>query len=110
MRHNMSNKCDCPEGSSIVGCPVCGIGKLLQRESPKQAKILPGFLKLNALHVIEGEFIAETNCADYSAYRSLPVAIEVQGKVLGKTGWNSDTGIACYKEKVLLGRLVDIKA
>jgi len=78
------------------------------------AKVLPGFLKLNTLEVIEGEFVAETNCADYQVYCNLPTAIEIPGTsnkvVLGKAGWNSDTGIACYKEKVLLGRLIDIRA
>ena len=74
------------------------------------AKILPGFLKLNATHVIEGEFIAETDCHDYEEYRSLPAAIEVQGKLLGKAGWSSDRNYACYKQRVMLGRIVDLKA
>jgi len=100
------SQCDCDHRSFIVGCPIHG----LFRNNPPTAKVLPGFLRLNSTQVIEGEFVAETNCADYDAWRALPVAIEVQGKVLGKAGWNSDTGIACYKEKVLLGRLVDIKA
>lgn len=81
-----------------------------ERRSAPLAKVLPGFLKLNTTEVIEGEFVAETNCADYQVYCNLPVAIEVQGKILGKAGWSSDSGIACYKEKVLLGRLVDLKA
>jgi len=75
-----------------------------------QAKILPGFLKLDILHSIEGEFVAETTCHDYDEYRSLPMVIEVQGKILGKTGWSSDRNYACYKERVLLGRMIDIKA
>jgi hypothetical protein len=74
------------------------------------AKVLPGFLKLNMVEIIEGEFVAETDCQDYDEFRSLPAAIEVQGKILGKTGWSSDRNYACYKEKVLLGRLVDVKA
>lgn len=75
-----------------------------------QAKILPGFLKINALHVIEGEFVAETDCEDYQAYKSLPAAIEVDGRIMGKTGWNSDRGYAYYKTGVKLGKLIDLKA
>lgn len=75
-----------------------------------QAKILPGFLKINTFEIIEGEFIAETDCADFDQYKSLPMVIEVQGKILGKTGWNSDRGYAAYKERVLLGRMIDLKA
>lgn len=79
-------------------------------ESPALAKVLPGFLKLNAVHYIEGEFVAETDCQDYEEFRSLPAAIQVEGKTLGKAGWSSDRHYACYNEKVLLGRLVDLKA
>jgi len=74
------------------------------------AKVRPEFLKLNVTHVIEGEFVAETDCEDYDAYRSLPAVIEVEGKLLGKTGWSSDRHYACYKERVMLGKMVDIKA
>lgn len=78
------------------------------------AKVLPGFLKLNTVQVIEAEFVAETDCADYEAFCSLPAAIEIPGTVhkiiLGKTGWSSDRGIACYKEGVTLGKMVDLKA
>lgn len=74
------------------------------------AKIKPEYLKLTATHIIEGEFVAETDCHDYDEFRSLPAVIEVEGKLLGKTGWSSDRNYACYKQGVTLGRMVDIKA
>lgn len=80
-------------------------------ESPAPlAKVLPGFLKLNSTNYIEGEFVAETDCEDYEAFKALPSAIEVNGKVLGKSGWSSDRHYACYSERVKLGRMVDLKA
>jgi len=60
---------------------------------------------LNWYH-IDGAVVVITDCADYDAYRALPDAIEVEGHLLGKTGWNSDRGTACFKSGVLLARKV----
>lgn len=38
-----------------------------------------------------------TTCGDYDYYASLPCVIEFEGRLFGKTGWNSDTNNACYK-------------
>lgn len=46
----------------------------------------------------DGDFLAEVACPDYDAFRALPAAILFLGRTLGRTGWNSDTGRACYKE------------
>lgn len=47
---------------------------------------------------IEGEQGFETPCVDYLAWCGLPAAATIDGSVYyAKTGWNSDTGRACYK-------------
>ena len=48
-------------------------------------------------HFIAGDRIVETTCRDYDHYCTLPEAVTYNGMVYGKTGWSSDTGMACYK-------------
>jgi hypothetical protein len=67
-------------------------------------------VRIQAIQVVESQTIATVTCHDYDEYRVLPDAIEVQGQVLGKTGWSSDKCYACYKSGVLLGTIVDLKA
>ena len=65
-----------------------------------EAKPIKGYVVLS-MYLIEGETIAILSCNDYDRYASLPEVIEVQGKRLGKAGWNSDTGTVCYKSRFL---------
>lgn len=66
-------------------------------------KPLP-MVRINFLQKIEGETVAEVSCRDYDEFVALPDAIEVEGNILGKTGWSSDRNYACYKSGVLLGK------
>ena len=58
-------------------------------------------------YIIEGEFVCVVACEDYEVYKRLPSAIEVNKRLLGKAGWNSDKGYCCYKENVVLGKIID---
>ena len=42
-------------------------------------------------------FCFETSCSDYEHYSTLPDAVEMEGRVHVKTGWNSDRCRAFYK-------------
>ena len=55
------------------------------------------YVKVQFCCLLSGEYIIETSCADYDEYAALPDAIEYDGLLLGKTGWNSDLCKACYK-------------
>jgi hypothetical protein len=72
-----------------------------------EAKVLRGYLRITAFYSLECEWCAETEVEDYSDFKQLPSAIEVQGIRLGKAGWNSDVGLAYYKQGVLLGTKLD---
>jgi hypothetical protein len=54
---------------------------------------------LVAIQIIEQDGItwASTNCRDYDVFAALPQTVMLNGKRLGKSGWNSDRGIAYYK-------------
>ncbi len=39
----------------------------------------------------------EVACYDYDDFRKLPAGLSYEGKIFGKTGWNSDHGRAYYK-------------
>lgn len=71
-----------------------------------QAKPRTDMLSLTAVYHHEGVTIAETRCQDYDDFRTLPRAIEVEGKVLGLMSWNSDRFSACYKSTAILGRIL----
>gem|GEM_PF-4522758 len=61
-------------------------------------------VRVNFLQTIDGQVVAEVDCDGYDSFVALPDAIEVEGNVLGKTGWSSDRNYACYKSGVLLGK------
>ena len=42
------------------------------------------------------------DCADYDAYKSLPVGVSFDGTMYGLTGWNSDRGHGYYREGAAL--------
>lgn len=49
----------------------------------------------------DGVCVLETPCADYEEYRTLPrvVYITLYGRsIFGLTGWNSDHGVAYYRD------------
>ena len=71
-----------------------------------EAKIVKNTLLLQSVQAIGRDSIAMVDCLDYEAYRKLPEVIEYQGKMLGKTGWNSDSGYACYKTGVALAKVL----
>lgn len=52
----------------------------------------------------DGEAYIHIDCRDYSAFTALPDGMEFDGKTYGKTGWNSDTGLAYYKAGAPLAR------
>jgi hypothetical protein len=72
-----------------------------------QAKAL-AMIRIQQVYTIEKQIIAEVTCHDYDEYRSLPDAIELDNKIMGKTGWSSDKCYACYKTGVLLGKIIDV--
>jgi len=49
--------------------------------------------------VVDGVGVLVTSCRDYDEYSQLPQVVRYEGEVLGKTGWNSDRGIAYYQTK-----------
>ena len=70
------------------------------------AKVLSDYISLTSVYCHEGVTIAELPCQDYEAFRALPSAIEVDGKVLGRMSWNSDKFYAVYKTSALIGRVL----
>jgi hypothetical protein len=61
------------------------------------AQVVPDAIVILTYHILPGEIILETSCPDYETFKRLPQAVSFDGQVCGKTGWNSDRGIACYK-------------
>lgn len=49
---------------------------------------------------VDGVTYVITDCQDYDAYKALPNAVEFNGMILGKSGWNSDKSIACFQSNV----------
>ena len=71
-----------------------------------EAKVEKDYINVLRHGVIEGELVIEVNCDDYDHFRSLPAAVTFQNVLLGKTGWNSDRGYACYKQGAPLAKAV----
>lgn len=62
-----------------------------------EAKRVVGTIIVLAHFDIDGEKILETNCEDYDRFCYIPDVVNFEGRIYCKTGWNSDTGRACYK-------------
>jgi len=48
----------------------------------------------------------EVDCVDYEHYSKLPRLVRKNGVMFGLTGWNSDRGIACYKDRVITAKAI----
>ena len=66
------------------------------------AEEVPRAIVITAFYILEGQYVLETACADFDAYRALPSVVEYQGRRCGKTGWSSDRNYACYRSGVLI--------
>jgi hypothetical protein len=66
-------------------------------------KVLKDQISILAVEKFGELTVASTTCNDFNAYLDLPDAIEVEGKVLGKTGWNSDRSVAYFRSDAKLG-------
>ena len=69
-----------------------------------KATALKNTVVLNSIHMIGGESVFQTVCRDFEMFCQLPEVIEYNGIVAGKTGWNSDTGFACYRSRLNFAR------
>ena len=70
------------------------------------AKVREEFIVILSIENFRGLTVATTPCQDFNMYLDLPDAIEVSGKVLGKTGWNSDKNLAYFRDDARLGKVV----
>jgi hypothetical protein len=64
------------------------------------------YLRIQTFMQVEGKWVASVDCDDYDHYKSLPHAMEVNGILVGKTGWSSDREAAYYQQGALLGKVV----
>ena len=71
-----------------------------------QAKARYDYVAIKAQYEFEGKLIIEVACLDYDTFKALPNAVEVNGRLLSKLSWNSDTFYACYKTGGLLAKVV----
>lgn len=65
----------------------------------------PGYLLVLQVQTIEGNVCAMVNCRDYDHYSFLPEVVSHHGRLLGKTGWNSDTQRAHYQSNAPMVRI-----
>lgn len=61
-----------------------------------QAKAVKG-IRVLYHDTFEGTLCLVCNCADFDCFKALPDVVEFQGKLCGKTGWNSDKGCAYFQ-------------
>jgi hypothetical protein len=61
------------------------------------------FIKIDSFQQIEGEYIATASCFSFDEYKAFPNVIDIQGRIMVKTGWNSDTNYVCFKSNCLIG-------
>lgn len=65
-----------------------------------------GYLQVLQGGFVEDNFCIMVQCDDYDHFKRLPAAVSFNGKLLGKTGWNSDTHRCHYQENAQLAKEV----
>jgi len=58
---------------------------------------IKGIISVTSHYSLGGCFFLETQCHDYDEYTRIPSAVSFDGRQYGKTGWNSDRGVAYLK-------------
>jgi len=57
-------------------------------------------------HVDNVRIAVVNGCWDYDYFLSLPEVLEIEGSIYCRTGWNSDSGLAYFRDDVMIGREV----
>lgn len=69
----------------------------------KRAAIVPGAIRVLSSGEIHGTLYVEVECLDdYDTFKTLPDVIEVDGRQVGKSAFNSDRHVAYYRSDVPL--------
>jgi len=64
----------------------------------KTAKPLENALIVKSVETLpDGVKVVTLDCRDWAAFGQSPSALEYDGEVFGRTGWNSDTHIVYYR-------------
>jgi len=63
----------------------------MQANEVKEAIVLRG------KETCEGVTVLTTDCSGYDDFRTLPSVVVYEGCLYGKTGWNSDRGVAYFR-------------
>lgn len=70
----------------------------------KYAIELPRAIFIQVATWMEGQLVLETTCRDFDHYKTLPDVVVYEGVECGKTGWSSDTHLACYKSGTAIAK------
>jgi hypothetical protein len=73
-----------------------------------QAKTVKGITILQHA-TVEGTLCLACNCADFDCFKALPEVVEFEGKLCGKTGWNSDKNLAYYQSNARIALTIPTK-
>lgn len=71
-----------------------------------KASIVPDMINVAVASTCEGTLCLVVDCRDFDHFTKLPAALLFEGRVCGKSGWNSDRGAAYYQSSVALAHVV----
>ena len=74
-----------------------------------EAAPAPDVIVLLSYTKLDGGNVCYTvSCPDHDAYQALPQTIRTLNgdRLAGKTGWNSDTGVAYYRTDAMMAKVV----
>jgi hypothetical protein len=92
--------------NSLANCLWSALS-IIREGQRAMAKPLRDHFPVSALAALpDGTTAAVVPCSDHEMFESLPPALEIAGDLYGKTGWNSDRGVAYYRTDAIMGRAV----
>lgn len=70
------------------------------------AHTVVGAVTVVAEYTLDREMVLEVECRNFDHYRTLPSVVSFRGIECVRTGWSSDTCLACYKQSCMIARKV----
>jgi hypothetical protein len=63
------------------------------------------YITATSVATVENVLCIVVDCTDFDHYKSLPAVVSHDGRLCGKTGWNSDTGRAYYQSNAMIVKI-----
>ena len=77
---------------------------MIAQDEETVGKALETYIPIRSYEVQQGVTYICVDCANFDEFKSLPGALLVNDKIVGKSAWDSDKGLAFFRSDIRLGK------